>query len=124
MQTKHKPGTLEALAQVIADRVNGAKPVRPALRLVQPPRPTLFDSITKECMIRRVRWLTRTYNLAFIQDQATFNQVGLEALADESLAALLQDLERARECIEEGIPLEDAGFVIDPSRALMDTLGL
>lgn len=52
-------------------------------------------------------------------DQHTFNLPGIESLSDHGLSALLQDMERARECIAEGVSFEDAGLI----RSNADDLG-
>lgn len=44
-------------------------------------------------------------------DQATFGLAGIEELDDDALVQLHRDLERARECIQEGISFEDAGLI-------------
>ncbi|HHA2501892.1 TPA: hypothetical protein ACOENT_000062 [Stenotrophomonas maltophilia] len=44
-------------------------------------------------------------------DQACFGRTGPEALADDELERLHQDLERAQECMLEGISFEDAGLL-------------
>lgn len=36
-------------------------------------------------------------------------------MGDEALSTLLREMERARECLTNGIPLEDAGIVQDTS---------
>ncbi|GAB3305739.1 hypothetical protein [Luteimonas notoginsengisoli] len=118
MKTQHKAGTIEALAEVIAARVKGAKPARPILRVVTTPRPTLFDSITRDCIYRRIRWLRKAYSLQFLIDQATFNHPGIESLEDACLSKLLRDMETARECLAEGIPLSDMDIVTDTSAML------
>jgi hypothetical protein len=102
---------LEDLAAVIASTVKGVRPVKPALRLVQPPPPALFDEVTRTCVLDRIRRLRRMWQLGWLVEQATFNKAGIDALSDPELAALLKDLERARECIEEGIPFADADLV-------------
>lgn len=109
--SKHQPGTLEALAEVIAARVKGAKPAKPVFRVIKTARPTVFDSITRECILRRVRYLARAYKLQWQVDQATFNVVNLDCLEDPELRQLLKDMERARECLAEGIAFDEMGLV-------------
>lgn len=81
------------------------------LRIVPKPSNSIFDSITRDSMLRRISFLRRRYCLQWLQDQATFNLPSIECLDDKPLAALLQDMERARECIAEDIAFEDAGLV-------------
>lgn len=111
--TKHPPGSLEALAEVISAQVKGVRPLRPKLTLV--PRPTVkkrsLDSVTRDSIYRRVRFLARRYAIEFLIEQATFDMPGLDHLEDSALTALLNDMETARECIEEGISLEDAQLI-------------
>lgn len=113
--TKHEPGSLEALAEVIANTVKGVRPLRAVpMTSAPPPRPAgIFDSITRDSIYRRVRWLRDRYGLRFLIDQATFNRTGLEALPDSELSALLRDMERGRECVEEGVSFEDKGLIRD-----------
>ncbi|KAA2285482.1 hypothetical protein F0415_05925 [Arenimonas fontis] len=82
--------------------------------------PTLFDSITRESVIRRVRFLRNAYRLDWLVEQACFNQPALDCLPDEQLGALLRDLETARECIAEGIPFEDADLIRSTADQLPD----
>lgn len=44
-------------------------------------------------------------------DQATFNVASLSCLEDCDLIRLVNDMERARECIMDGVSFEDAGLV-------------
>ena len=103
---------LETLAAVIASTVKGVKPAKPALRLVEPARPRIFDDITRDACLKRIRFLRRAYGLGFMVDQSTFNQLGPESLDDTALSALLKDMEHARELMAEGIDLNDAGLVV------------
>lgn len=118
--TEHAIGSLEALAQVIAERVKRGQAAKPILRAVPTPRSTLFDSITREGMYKRIRWLRRTYDLAFVIDQATFNVPNIECLEDRDLSRLLQTMERARECRNEGISFEDAGLISNTADCMPD----
>jgi len=61
-------------------------------------------------MIRhyRRRW---GYPMQLLIDQACFGRTGPQALADDELERLHQDLERAQECMLEGISFEDAGLL-------------
>lgn len=104
---------MEKLAEALAAKVSNATgpSSRRAFRLVEKARPTLFDSITRESVLRRIRFLRKAYCLQWLVDQACFDQPSVECLADEQLAQLLRDLETARECIAEGVPFEDADLV-------------
>lgn len=102
---------LEKLAEVIANTVKGVKPAKPQLRLVELHKPTLFDAITREACFRRIRFLRKAYRLACIVDQHCFNVPAMECLEDAQVSALLTDMERARECLLEGISLDEAGLI-------------
>lgn len=103
---------------MIAGTVKGVRPARTRMRLVEAPKPTLFDSITRQCCIKRIRLLGRAYQLTWLVDQATFDIPNIDCLSDEGLAALMTQLETARECIAEGVPFEDAGLITNISRRL------
>ncbi len=49
--------------------------------------------------------------MQIIIDQATFGLAGIEQLSDEALVQLHSDLERAQDCMREGISFEDAGLL-------------
>ncbi|MGH8032258.1 MAG: hypothetical protein ACREO8_07820 [Luteimonas sp.] len=84
---------------------------RPRLRVVTAPKPSLYDSITRECVLKRVRFLRDRWGMHCLVDQATFNVPNLDCLEDADLARLLHDMERARECSGEGIDWEEAGLI-------------
>lgn len=112
---------LEALAEALARKVRRDKRDKPKLTIVQvapEARPKYYDAITRQSIITRVRYLCRAYHLKWLLDQETFNIACIECLDDGELRALLTDLERARECIAEGVPFEDAGLVRNTSEML------
>lgn len=113
MQSKHQPGSIEALAEIIASRVKGAKPIAPKLRVITSPPRTLFDSITRECCLTRIRRLAKAFDLNWLVEQATFDRACLDVLPDEEIIDLLSRMEKARECREEGVSFEDAGLLKD-----------
>lgn len=97
---------------MIAKEISGA-PARPKLRLVtaddfEAPK---SDPVTRDCRLQRVRWLSKTYQLKWLVGQHTFGRSGIDCLEDGELADLHSEMERARECIVEGIPLEDVGLI-------------
>lgn len=102
---------IERLAQSLASTVKGVKPAKLQLRLVEPPKPHLFDSITREACVRRIRFLARNYQLGWLLDQETFDTPGVDTLPDARIAAILKTLEHARECIADGVSLDEAGLV-------------
>lgn len=84
------------------------------------PRPEepLFDSITRDSILKRVRWLSKTFELQWLVDQTVFNKPNIHCLEDRALAQLLIDMERARECISEGVPFDEAGLIRNKAEAL------
>jgi hypothetical protein len=113
-----KKGEIEDLARVLAETVKGVRPAKVRLRLVEPPRPTMFDSITRESCLRRIRYLVRQYRLRPLLDQETFDTPGIDCADDAEVARMLRLLEKAAECLREGIPLEDTGLIRDVSHHL------
>ncbi|HEY5805043.1 MAG TPA: hypothetical protein VIT90_15255 [Lysobacter sp.] len=104
---------LQELVELLDQRVVRLNPPpRPALTVVPAPlEPMALDSITREAMSNRIRDLQRMYQLGWLVRQETFHVPGMELLEDSELSALLQDMERARECIVEGVSFDDAGLV-------------
>ncbi|MBN5087659.1 hypothetical protein JY460_06020 [Stenotrophomonas maltophilia] len=49
--------------------------------------------------------------MQMIIDQAVFGLAGIEQLDDEALIQLHKDLERAQECMLDGVSFEDAGLL-------------
>lgn len=107
---KNTASTLDALAQALAEKVQKGKPTKPNLRLVTT-EVARFDAITRESILRRVRFLARSYQLQWLVDQHTFNVPNIDCLDDHAMPALLNDLEKARECITDGVSFEDAGLI-------------
>lgn len=102
---------------MVAAEIDGA-PARPKLRIVrpadfeEPARTSVLDPVTRDGIQRRVRDLARLYHLQWLIRQETLAHQGcIEALDDAQLFLLLEVIERARECIVEGIPFDDAGIV-------------
>ncbi len=65
----------------------------------------------REHRIFRIRWLARHYRLEVIVRRHTFGRTGLDALDADALLALHKDMERAFECVMDGFPIDEAGFV-------------
>lgn len=114
MQTTERQ-EIERLAASLADTVKGVRPARVRLRMLEPPPRTLFDSITRNACLSRIRFLSRRYQMSWLIDQEMFDTTGIESAPDERVAALLKTLENARECLSQGISLEDAGIIRDTS---------
>lgn len=110
--------TLERLASALARKVRRHSSQKPRLQVVQEAAAGRYDAITRQSVLARIRFLSRAYRLRWLVEQETFNQPSLENLTDDALAALLRDMERARECIAEGITFEDAGLVRSTAAAL------
>lgn len=109
---------IEDLARVLANTVKGVRPARVRLRMLEPPKPTLFDSITRESCLRRIRFLVRHYRLQPLLDQETFDTPGIDCAQDAEVSRILKLMETAAECLRDGISLEDAGLIRDVSHHL------
>lgn len=102
---------VQELARILDARAGLGREARPKLRLVTPPTPKLLDHIAREAHLRRIDYLKRRYQLGWIVDQATFDVASASVLEDCDLIRLLCDMERAMECILDGVPFEDADLV-------------
>lgn len=76
-----------------------------------PPQRHALDAVTRESYVRMIGHLRRRYGLQMLVDQATFGVGSVDRLGDQELEALYKDLERARECLADGISFEDAGLL-------------
>ena len=73
-----------------------------------------MDSVTRESHIRLIRSLVRAYRhhgFDVLVNQATIGKTGLDELTDAELIALHTDIDRARECVAEGISFDVAGLI-------------
>lgn len=106
---------LKELASRMAKAMGTETPTpRPHLRLVRSsPVVGQLDDLTRESHCRMIRHLRRRwgYSMQMIIDQATFGLAGIEQLDDEALVQLHKDLERAQDCVRDGISFEDAGLL-------------
>lgn len=85
---------------------------RPQLRIVGKIEPQRrLDPVTRESHVKMIGHLRRRYGLQVLVDQAVFGKGSVDQLDDDELVALHRDLERARECMADGISLEDAGLL-------------
>lgn len=111
----------EELAQRLAARtaaLRGEGVPRPALRAVQAttaPEPNGFrmDAVLRESHFRMIRHFRRRWGqpMQLIIDQACFGVMGIEQLPDDDLIQLHKDLERAEDCMRDGVTFEDAGLL-------------
>lgn len=53
----------------------------------------------------------RPYGLQLLVDQATIGKCGVDDLDDDALIDLHRNLERALECIQDGVTFEEAGLI-------------
>lgn len=107
----------ELFGRLVAAIEDGLQPrSKPQLRVVrddegyQEQRMCEFERESHRRMIRHIRrrW---GYSMQQLIDQACFGLAGLEQLDDDSLIQLHKDLERAQDCIREGVSFEDAGLL-------------
>lgn len=101
---------------MIAARLNDApKPAKPALRIVEAPRPDpalrWMDTATRESHLKMIRHLARRHRLQILVDQATFGRYGLDDADDDTLSQLLRDMHTAIENAEYGVSLEESGLL-------------
>lgn len=111
----------EELAQRLAARtaaLRGETAPRPELRSVRVtagPEPEGFrmDVVLRESHFRMIRHFRRRWGqpMQLIIDQACFGMMGIEQLPDDDLIQLHKDLERAQDCMRDGVTFEDAGLL-------------
>ncbi len=110
----------EELAQRLAaraDELRGESSRRPALSLVSsgvPPSCTGgMDWILRESHCRMIRHYRKRwgYPMQLLIDQACFGYRRVEDLPDQELEQLHRDLERAQDCMRDGVNFEDAGLL-------------
>lgn len=72
-----------------------------------------LHELERESHCKMIRHLRRRLGYAgqLLIDQATFGVSGIEQLSDDVLVQLHRDMERAMECVQEGISFEDAGLI-------------
>lgn len=112
---------LEELAQRLAARtqeLRGGRSPAPALRVVAgeahaAPGERRMDAIMREWHCRMIRNVRRRWGepIQHVIDQACCGVVDIDQLADDALIQLHKDMERAEECIREGISFHDAGLL-------------
>lgn len=62
-------------------------------------------------MISSLRKFYKPFGIDVIVNQALIGKSGVDQLEDEELVALLRAIDRARECISDGISFEEAGLL-------------
>lgn len=112
---------LREIAIKLAEAMDGGKKAAPVLKLVQPSsttpaarHPSRMDSITRESHIRLISSLRRyykPYGMDLIVNQALIGKGSLDQLSDDELVDLTRSIDRARECISDGISFEEAGLL-------------
>ena len=97
---------------MVLEGLGEQEPRRPALRIVRDePSGGQEDPITRDCRIRRIRWMAKAFGLKWLVEQACFGKTGVEGLSHTELAQLHKDMEHAYSCAKEGISFEDAGLI-------------
>jgi hypothetical protein len=99
------------IEQKIATRVPPDKPVLRLVDGVVAESSSALDAATRASHAKMIRHLAKRYRLHILVDQATFGKGAVDKLPDDELVALHRELQRALECIADGISLEDAGFI-------------
>lgn len=120
---------MDKLAELIALRAQRKMGVKPQLAAVGSARqpdskqtgaaatearqPVRMDYLYRESHFRMIRHIRRRWgcSMQVIIDQACFGLAGIEQLSDEQLIQLHKDLERAQECMRDGVSFEDAGLL-------------
>lgn len=124
-----KSDRVERMAELVALRAQRKLGKKAGLRLVSaenlrrelpsaPPRgdapARVMDDVTRESRIRLIRSLSsayRAFGFRLIIDQALVGKASIEALSDQEIIALHRALDRARECLRDGIDFEEAGLL-------------
>lgn len=100
-----------------ADELREAKRAEaPALNVIQlPQRPARqMDGVERESRLRWMRALVRAYRpfgMDLIWKQALIGKHSADDLSDDELMQLHRDIDRARECLADGITFEEAGLL-------------
>lgn len=118
---------MDKLAQLIALRAQRKMGVKPNLMVVGSAKPAeaepvpapsagpamRMDVVLRESHCRMIRHFHRRWgaSMQLLIDQACFGYMGIEHLPDDDLIQLHKDLERAEDCIRDGVSFEDAGLL-------------
>ncbi len=105
----------EALLEKLVARINAAPSADHGGFLANPTgRSGGMDLVTRESHIRLIRSLARAYRhhgFDLLINQATIGRSSMDQLSDAELIALHDDIDRARECVAEGISFDLAGLI-------------
>lgn len=109
-----REGRFDELARRLASRTEELRGTssRAPLRVVRaeaPPR-TMCD-VTRASHIRVINHHRKWYGLQLLVDQACIGYAGIDQLPDDVLLQLHHDIDRARDCVREGVSWEDAGLI-------------
>lgn len=107
---------MDELVKLLRQRVKSAPPGKPALRIVgnvvSLPAATRMDDIERESRFRWIQALAKAYRpLDLIVKQAMIGKRYMSDLTDEELLDLHRDIDRGRECMNDGITFEEAGLL-------------
>ena len=116
---------MDKLAELIALRAQRKMGMKPSLAVVgsekparasaapTAPSPTRMDVVLRESHYRMIRHFRRIWGapMQMVIDQACFGYMGIEQLPDEDLIQLHKDLERALDCMRDGVSFEEAGLL-------------
>ncbi|WP_312325675.1 hypothetical protein [Stenotrophomonas sp.] len=116
---------MDKLAELIALRAQRKMGLKPSLAVVgsaKPAKPSAvgalapemrMDVVLRESHYRMIRHFRRIWGtpMQMVIDQACFGYMGIEQLPDDDLIQLHKDLERALDCIRDGVSFEDAGLL-------------
>lgn len=113
---------IDELARLVALRTRRKLGQRAGLRLVSTrnlrseiptaPPPGRLQPFERDIIYSRIRDLARIYGLGLLVRQETAHRSSrIECLEDDELLALLGTMERARECVMDGTPIDEAGLI-------------
>lgn len=100
----------EERIQELADLIAAAMPPIKIELAAMEREPSPSRTPTRRYYLRRIRWLSESFGLAWMVDQVALGH-RLDTLDDGELHALLADMERGWQCLSMGDSLADAGLV-------------
>lgn len=107
-------GKSEALLAKLHERIAAAPPASTERKRKAAHTLGGMDVVTRESHIRLIgslRKYYRPYGIELIINQALIGKGRLNDLCDEELVELLRVIDRARECISDGVSFEEAGLI-------------